>query len=89
MKNSLARFREAGSFIAGLLIGLAIVVAVFAMTAAGAADWQTLWVFGAPIILVLGFALQVVVTAKPRHRRTTDLELGVSPIRFMELSHER
>jgi uncharacterized membrane protein (UPF0136 family) len=89
MNNSLARFREAGSFIAGLLIGLSIVVAVFAMTVADPDDWQTSWALGAPIILVLGFALQVVVTTKPTHRRMTAPKLGTLPIGFTELSHER
>ena len=62
MKNCLARFREAGSFIAGLLIALAIVVPVFAIMVADPGDWQTVRLFGARIILTLGFALQVVVT---------------------------
>ena len=86
MKNTQARFREAGSFIAGLLIGLSFLVPVFAMMVV---DSSALWIFGAPIILALGLALQVVVTTKPRRRRTTDAEPGALPIRFMELSHER
>lgn len=89
MKNSPARFLQAGSFIAGLLIGISIVVPVFAMMDADPGDWQTLWVFGAPIILALGLTLQVVVITKPRHRRTTDPEPGALPVGFMELSHER
>ena len=89
MKNSVARFRDAGSFIAGLLIGLSILVPVFATMVADASDWQTLWVFGAPVILALGLTLQLVVTSKPRHRRTAAQELGALPIGFMELSHER
>jgi hypothetical protein len=52
-------------------------------------DWQTSWIFAAPIILALGLALQVVVTAKPGYRRTIDPELGAPPIRFMQLIHER
>jgi hypothetical protein len=86
VKHSLVRLREAGSVIAGLLIGLSIVVPVFAMTVA---DSQPSWVFGALLILALGLALQVVVTTKPRHRRTIDPELGALPIRFMELRHEQ
>ena len=66
MKNSIANVREAGSFIAGLVIGLSILVPVFAMMVVDPSDWQMLWVFGAPIILALGLALQVVATAKPR-----------------------
>ena len=85
MKNPLARFRQAGSLIAGLLIGLSIVVAVSAMMAVEPSDWRTLWIVGAPIILALGLKLQAVVTIKPRHRRTIAPELGVLPVRFMEL----
>jgi hypothetical protein len=88
MKNPLARFRQAGSLVAGLLIGLSIVVAVSAIVVEPS-DWRTLWIFGAPMILVLGLALQVVVTTKPRNRRMTDPALGASPIRFMQLIHER
>ncbi len=81
MNNFLSKFREAGSFIAGLLIGLAIVVPVFAMTAAQPGDWQRLWVFGAPIVLALGLVLQVVVTTRPRPRRTTGPDpRGCSPL---------
>jgi formate/nitrite transporter FocA (FNT family) len=68
MKNLLTRFRQAGSFIAGLLIGLSIVVAVSAMMIVEPSDWRTLWIFGAPVIFALGFALQLVVTTKPGHR---------------------
>jgi multisubunit Na+/H+ antiporter MnhB subunit len=83
MKSTLARFREGGSFIAGLLIGISIVVAVFAMMIADPSDWQALWVFGAPIILALGLTLQFVVTAELRHRRTTNREPGDLAIRFI------
>jgi hypothetical protein len=89
MKNLLAGFRQAGSFIAGLFIGLSIVVPVFAMVVADPSDWQTFLVFGAPIILALGITLQVVNTAKPRHRRKRDTKLGAFPIRLMELIHEQ
>jgi cytochrome c biogenesis protein CcdA len=82
-------FREAGSFVAGLLIGLSIVVAVFAMMAASSSDGETLWIFGAFIILAFGVALQVVATTQPGNRRTTRPELGVSPVGFMPLFHER
>ena len=90
MKHSLVNFRHAGSFVAGLLIGLSIVVPLFAMMVAEPSDWATLlWVFGAAVILIVGLSLQVVVTAKPRHRRATDQEIGALPIGFMELGHER
>ena len=63
--------REAGSLIAGFLIGLSIVVAVFAMMVASPGDWQMLWIFGALIIVSLGITLQVIVTTQPGNRRTT------------------
>ena len=70
MKKSLTRFREGGSFIAGILVGLSIVVPVIALTGASPTDWQTFLLFGAPMILVLGITLQAVITAKHRHQRT-------------------
>jgi hypothetical protein len=89
MTKSLATFRDLGSFIAGILVGLSIVVPVFAMLEADPGDWQTLWVFGPPIILALGITLQVVATNKPRPRRTPAPELGALPVRFMDLNHVR
>jgi uncharacterized membrane protein len=76
MKNSLTRFREAGSFIAGILIGLSIMVPVFASLVMNPTDWQMFLVFGAPIILALGITLQVVITARPRHQRTINTAPG-------------
>ena len=64
MKKALGRFRDAGSFIAGILIGLSIVVPVIALTGANTTTWQTFLVFGAPIILALGITLQAVLTAR-------------------------
>jgi len=89
MKNSVARFREAGSFIAGLLVGLSVVVPVFTVMVTEPGDWHTLWFVGSLIILSLGLTLQIVVTSKARHRRTTAQEVGALPIGFMELSHKR
>jgi hypothetical protein len=66
MTNLLARCGRSGSFIAGLLIGVAIVVATFAAIDAGSGTGQTFRILGAPVILVLGLALQVLVTAKSR-----------------------
>ena len=68
MTNPTTRFRQSGSLVAGLLIGFAIVVATFAATDAAASDWQALLIFVAPAVLLLGLALQVVVTAAPRRR---------------------
>jgi uncharacterized membrane protein len=64
MKNSLERFLEARSFIAGTLIGLSIVVLVFAWMEASAGHWQTLLVLGSPIILAVGIGLQALIAAK-------------------------
>jgi hypothetical protein len=68
MTNPTTRFRQSGSLVAGLLIGLAIVVATFAATDAAASAWPALLIFVAAAVLVLGLALQVVVTAAPRRR---------------------
>jgi hypothetical protein len=89
MKNPLARFPDAGSFVAGLLIGLSILIPVFAMMVSEPGDWQSLWVFGAPTVLALGFLLQAVVIARPRHPHTTVPEPGAADVRFMGLSFER
>jgi hypothetical protein len=43
---------------------LAFVTAAFGATEAGASAWQSLLVFAAPVILVLGLALQILVTAR-------------------------
>jgi len=85
MKNSATVLREAGSFIAGLLIGVSIAVPITAMLVAEPDDWQILWVFYAVIILALGLALHVLVTIKPA--RTTEARLIALPVEAMELSH--
>ena len=70
MKSRLARLPGAGSFVAGLVIGAAILTPVFATIVAEPGDWQALWILGALTLLALGFLLQAVVTARqklPRH----------------------
>jgi hypothetical protein len=62
---------------------------MFAMMLTNADDWQMVWVFGTLIVLALGLKLQAVITIKPRHRRTIAPELGVLPVRFMELKLEQ
>ena len=89
MKNPLARFWQAGSFIAGLLIGISIMIPMFAMLLTNPGDWQMVWVLGALIVLAVGLKLQALITIKPRHRRTIAPELGVLPVRFMELKLEQ
>lgn len=64
MTNLLQQCRQAGSFTAGILIGLACVTAVFGATEADSSAWQTRLVVAAPVILALGLALQFLVTAK-------------------------
>ena len=62
MRTSTAGFREAGSFIAGVLIGLSMVVMVFAMMAVETNHLQVFFAFGWPIVLVLGIMLQIVIS---------------------------
>jgi hypothetical protein len=64
MKKALRRFRDAGSFIAGILVGLSIVAPVIALTGANTTAWQAFLVLGAPIVLALGISLQAVLTAR-------------------------
>lgn len=82
MKNPLARFPDAGSFVAGLVIGVSILMPVFAIAVADPGAWQALWILGALTTLVLGFSLQAVVTARPRHPRMTVPEPGAMRIRL-------
>jgi hypothetical protein len=89
MKNPVARFWQAGSFIAGFLIGVSIMIPMFAMMLTNPGDWQMVWVLGALIVLTVGLKLQALITVKPRHRRTIAPELGVLPVRFMELKLEQ
>jgi hypothetical protein len=87
VKNPLARFRQAGSFIAGLLIGLSIMIPMFAMIVADPGDWPMGWVFGSLIIVALALMLQVGLTARPQRRRTSDPGLGALPVGRVDFSH--
>ena len=89
MKNALAKCGEAGNFIAGVLIGVSIVVSVIVMTASDHDGWQALEIFGTLVVLTLGLVLQVIVTAKPIRPHATEPELRALPPGFMELGHER
>ena len=89
MTNPFARFRQAGSFIAGLLIGISIMIPMFAMMLTNPGDWQMVWVLGALVVLAVGLQLKALNTIKPRHRRPIALELGVLPVRFVELKLEQ
>jgi multisubunit Na+/H+ antiporter MnhB subunit len=86
MNNARAKYGEAGSFIAGVLIGASIVVPVIAMTVSDHNSWQTVEVFGALVALALGLALHFMVTAKPRRPQATEPELGALPAGW---AHER
>jgi uncharacterized membrane protein len=91
MMKSSATFRDVASLIAGGLVGVSIGVLVLAMMDEFTGAWQTLLVFGAPVILALGITLQIVATHpnKPRLRRTTDPALHVLPIELMGSSRVR
>lgn len=87
--KTVATFREAGSLVAGLLIGLSIVVPMFALTVADPGDREITWIVVTLIVLALGLMLQAVLTTRPRQRRTNEPDLAAAPLTFMELSHER
>lgn len=89
LKNPLARFPGAGSFVARLLIGVSILILVFTMMAAQPGDRQVLWVF-ASTLLTPGFLLQAVVIATPRHPRMKSVpKPRTMHGRFMGFSLER
>jgi hypothetical protein len=74
MKNHLAEFRDTVSFIAGILIGLSIMVLLFAGMAVELTGWQMLLLlFVAPVILTVGVTLQVIITSKAPHGRVTSI----------------
>lgn len=87
MKKFPARFRNLGSFIAGILVGLSLGVMVFALMDVFPDDWETLPVFCAFVILALGITLQIVATYRPRPRRRTDPAIGAVPL--VASKHER
>jgi energy-converting hydrogenase Eha subunit A len=79
VKRTLTKFRECGSFIAGILVGLSIVVPVIALTGATRPNWQTFLLFETPMILVLGITLQAVITTRlHHHEKKTMTEPGQS-----------
>ena len=58
-------FAQCGSLAAGVLIGMSMVAGGLALTETATAAWQAALVLGAPVILVLGIALQVLVVPGP------------------------
>ncbi len=89
MRKHVTRFRHAGSFTAGLLIGLSIMLPMFAMMLTNPGDWQLAWVFGALVVLAVGIKLQAVVTIKARRRRTIAPKVRLLPVGFMEMKLEQ
>jgi len=87
--KTLATLREAGSLVAGLLIGLSIVVPMFALTVADFGDREVVWMIITLFVLALGLILQAVLTTKPRQRRPNEPDPAAAHLIFMELSHER
>jgi hypothetical protein len=74
MNSPLARCRKAGSCVAGLLIGLSVVIAVFAVMEEDSSDWLTILlfgalVFGAPIIFALGQSTNLRSEPAPTSRK--------------------
>ena len=69
MKTFTAGFRQAGSLIAGALIGLSIVVIVFTMTLAETSHSQIFLALGSSIVFAVGVMLQIAMTAAPRQPR--------------------
>lgn len=65
MTNRVPRLRQSGSLVAGVLIGLSIVVATIAVADNGHGGWPTFCAFAAPVILLTGLALQAFVTSRP------------------------
>ena len=67
MKTFKAGFRQVGSLIAGVLIGLSmvIIVCMFTMTAAESSHSQILLALGAFIVFTVGVMLQILMTATP------------------------
>jgi len=70
MKTFQAGFRQVGSLIAGLLLGLSmvIIVCMFTMTAAESSHSQILLALGASIVFAVGVMLQIAMTAAPEQR---------------------
>jgi multisubunit Na+/H+ antiporter MnhB subunit len=74
MKTFKAGFRQVGSLIAGVLIGLSMVIiaCMFTMTAAESSHSQILLALGASIVFAVGVMLQIVMTAAPRQPTPSD-----------------
>jgi hypothetical protein len=63
--------REAAIFVAGLLVGLSIVLAVFATMAGDSVFWPALWLLPPLVAFAFGVALQYVVVVPRRPSRQT------------------
>jgi hypothetical protein len=88
MKTFTAGFREVGSLIAGALIGLSMVIIVLTMTAAEASHSQIFLAVGSSIVFAVGFVLQIVMTAAPRHPAPLIAAVPREPIRRGQVALE-
>ena len=92
MKNFLEGFEQAGSFIAGLLVGIAIMIPMLAMMMTNLDDWEMHSVLGALIVLALGLKLQFALVKRSRPRTPAPkpgaLPLPALPFPVMELKLE-
>jgi hypothetical protein len=70
MKTFAAGFRQVGSLIAGVLIGLSMVIiaCMFTMTAAESGQAQIFLALGSSVVFAAGFILQIIMTATPQRR---------------------
>ena len=66
MAKLVGRLRQSGSFVAGVLIGISIVVVAFAMADNSPGRWPAILAFTAPVVLLLGVLLQARVTSRSR-----------------------
>ncbi len=66
MRNLVGPLRQSGSFVAGTLIGLSIVVATFAVADNGPGSRPAILALLAPVILLIGMALQACISFRSR-----------------------
>ncbi len=81
MRTSTSGFRQTVSLMAGALIGLSMVGMVFAMTDTGRLEIP--FALGSLVVLVVGLALQIVVTVTPKQQ----ISKGATDMRTANASH--
>ena len=89
MKKFQATLRNVSSFIAGILDGLSLWATIFAILDAFPDEWQTLPLFGAPIILALGTTLQASRLTGHGRAAGRTRRLEPLPTLLVALNHER